>query len=395
MHMKALPVTQQTFFKRAIGVAEHYGFCHVDDARVSDVAGTPSLSSCYQHTAHDAPFDRAALLGALDRYAQGTELKKRQPLMFYTPSLVSHPSTPGVHLSAMTLSAIGSSDPLAEVMVLKGVMSILQEIGIKRHQVQVNSIGDGDSFARFIRDAGNRLKQRSGELPDAVAKLLSKNPSQALTLLLEARHPVVAELPSTLDYLTAPSRKYFKELLELLERAEVPFVLNDRLHADHLLYAHSLYEIRACTDETCDAEGSEIIARGGRFDTLTKAYARTAIPATGIVLLCATKQPDSTIDRPRRKQPNACLIHIGREARIKSIAIVDAFLKKRIPIEQCLQYERFSEQLAYAESRQSRYVIILGQREVHEGVVIVRNASNRSQHTVPIATLPEYLAAAA
>ena len=94
---------------------------------------------------------------------------------------------------------------------------------------------------------------------------------------------------------------------------------------------------------------------------------------------------------PRRKKPTACLVHIGREARIRSIAIVETFRKEKIPIEQCLHFERFSEQMAYAQNIDAKYIIIMGQREAKDGVVLVRNTANRSQQTVRIDVLPAVL----
>lgn len=390
--MKQLPLNTHTFFRRATGVAEHYGFCSVDD--LCNIQQAPEVShvgmDIHKHQSDEAHFDHDVLSSILCHIAQSVELRKRRSLLFYTPSTVTSPALPALRMSAITLNAVGVQDPLQEIMVIKTAVSILEELGVKRYVVRVNSIGDTDSVARFMREAGNRLRVHVRDLPEEYALMVRTNMPGLIAKLFEERHPLTAELPIPLDHLTSPSRKYFKEVLELLEHMNIPFTLDERLYGAHNMYAHTMYEIAEESPDEAHATGG-ILARGGRYDNLTRAYARSAIPAAGIVIALETKEHHGTLGKPLRKKALACLVHIGREARIRSIQIVDTFRRERIPIEQCFHYERFSDQLSYAQTRDAKYVIILGQREVHENVVIVRSALDRSQKTIPIHLLPEYV----
>jgi histidyl-tRNA synthetase len=391
MIMKTVAVNAQMFFKRAIGVAEHYGFHNVDEVQPSTLKKATRTLDVHDHASPDQHFDQHVLSSVLAHYATTVELRRKQPLMFYTPSVVTHAASPALHVSALTLSAVGVHDPLVEVVLLKSATSILAELGLKHIVVRINSIGDSDSSARFVREVTPLVRQRIPELPPEYAVLFRSNPGAALAQLYEDRHPITLELPSPLDYLTTPSRKHFKEFLELLEHADMPYELDDKLYGNHRMYSHTMFEIVAET--STEGEPGEVVARGGRYDALTKAYARGSIPAVGIVIAVQTKQHTGPIGRPTRKHPSACLVHIGREARIRSISILETFRREKIPIEQCLHFERFSEQLAYAEAHHSKYVIIMGQREAHAGVVIVRNSLDRSQKTIAIDMLPQYVRA--
>ncbi|MBP9759803.1 MAG: ATP phosphoribosyltransferase regulatory subunit [Candidatus Pacebacteria bacterium] len=386
--MKVLPLHTQTFFKRVASVAEHYGFCNVDEICSSAVqTNKRNILGIHEHNSPDGHFDHHVLSSVLAHLAGSMELRKRHSLMFYTPSTVSSPGAPNTHVSALTLNTIGVQDPLSEIMVMKTAISILEELGIQKYLLRVNSIGDSDSSARFVREAGTQLRARARDLSPEYATMVRTDVGMALSSLYESRHPITKELPSPLDFLTSPSRKYFKEVLELLEHTDIPFELDDKLYGNHSMYAHTMYEIVEHTGDNA----VEILARGGRYDNLTRAYSRSTIPAAGIVVAMHTKDHTGSLGRPPRKKALACLVHIGREARIKSISIIDAFRHEKIPIEQCLQYERFSEQIAYAQTRDTKYVIILGQREVHQNVVIVRNANDRSQKTIPIHMLANFL----
>ena len=389
--MKVLPVNTDMFFKRSVGVAEHYGFRNIDDLQAeARKTGTSVLELEKQKTAR-TNFEKHLLARVLEKCNNVVELKKKQPLMFYTPSVVSHPSTPSVRLSALSLNAVGTDDPLAEIVLVKTAASILEELGIKRISIRVNSIGDNDSSARFIKEVASQLRARSGDLSPAQMTLLRSEPESFVTELYAARHPLVNELPSPIDFLTTPSRRHFKEVLELLEYTNIPFELDEKLYADSKVYSHSLFEIHDATAAVANEDS--VLARGGRYDELTRVYVRGTVPSTGIVIAGRTKNQRSEVGRPRRKKPTACLIHIGREARIKSISIVETFRRERIPIEQCLHFERFSEQMAYAETIDAKYIIIIGQKEAKDGVVLVRNTADRSQQIVRVDILPDVLRA--
>jgi len=65
--------------------------------------------------------------------------------------------------------------------------------------------------------------------------------------------------------------------------------------------------------------------------------------------------------------------------------------KAKVPIAQSLAKDSLSVQLALAEKAETPFALILGQKEALENTVIVRNMDNRSQDTVKIDKLAEYL----
>lgn len=388
--MKTLPVTTEIFFKKAINVAECYGFSNIDDLRREAKARGTNILGLQKHKSAEQRFEHHVLTEVLKQYTETFGKKAKQPLMFYTPSIVSHPSTPSARINALTLNTVGTNDPLAEVVLLKSATSILRELGVKNYRLRVNSIGDSDSTVRFLREATSFLKNRTHELPEKLAAIIRSNPGNMLAQLFSERHPLSHELPSPIEFLTTPSRKYFKEVLELLDNADIPFELAERLYADPNVYSHTIFEI---VEDGGDEEVPIVLARGGRYDQLTRPYVRGALPSTAIVIAARTKDKKMTVGRPRRKKPSACIVHIGREARLKSIDIIESFRERKIPIEQCLYFERFSEQMAYAQAQNTKYIIIIGQQEARDGVVLIRNTNNHSQQTVTIDALPQLLKA--
>ena len=91
------------------------------------------------------------------------------------------------------------------------------------------------------------------------------------------------------------------------------------------------------------------------------------------------------------KKPKVCFIQLGFEAKLKSLAVIEILRKAKIAIAHSLPKDSLAAQLAAAEKMGTPYTIIFGQKEAMEGTVIVRNMENRSQETVKIENLAEYI----
>ena len=91
------------------------------------------------------------------------------------------------------------------------------------------------------------------------------------------------------------------------------------------------------------------------------------------------------------KKPKIYFIQLGADAKLKSLNVIEILRKAHIPIAQALSKDSLGSQLAIAERLAIPYAIIFGVKEALENAVIVRDMSNRSQETVKLNKLLEYL----
>ena len=137
------------------------------------------------------------------------------------------------------------------------------------------------------------------------------------------------------------------------------------------------------------------IAGGGRYDYLGKALgSKKDIPAVGIAI-----GVDRIIEAPWynklspriSKKPKIYFIQLGFDAKLKSLNVIEILRKGKIPIAQSISKDSLGIQLAVAEKMGMRYVIIFGQKEAMENSVIFRDMETRSQETVKLPKLLEYI----
>lgn len=410
--MHTLTNSPSEFYKKAVSVARHYGFVPFEEARTS-TSPTHSRSSNAQQNRTtpemSAEYKKLDPFGGdfsslMSRAIEKSVLPAKEPILLFDTNLNKKSSTPKI--IRFSVHIIGTSASIAEAIIIKTAHSILEENGIARSVVHLNSIGDRDSSAKFAREVNLYLRKNTDDLPDDVREALKDDVFLAITLLTRKRHSVLSELPRSVEFLTSSSRKHLREVIEFVETAGIPYELDDLLLGHRDCYSQTLFEIHSAQQDGKDkalvllgeAEGPEPYARGGRFDEFSKRMARTATPTVSMALAFTSTASKNaqlvatplTQSAPTKK-PLIVFIPVGFEAKLRSISVIETFRKAHITFCQCLQHDKLTDQLAYAEQLSVPFTIIMGQKEALGNNVIVRNSATRAQQTVSIDLLPSYI----
>ncbi|HED38026.1 MAG TPA: hypothetical protein ENI76_07265, partial [Ignavibacteria bacterium] len=155
-------------------------------------------------------------------------------------------------------------------------------------------------------------------------------------------------------------------------------------------YSKTLFEIRSIPKDKEDEV--VVLARGGRYDELSKKAFRQQIPATGIIFEYERKgHIPQKITTVKKKKPRFYFIQLGFEARIRSLIVIEMLRKAKIPVYQSLGKDQLGGQLELAVELAIPYCIIMGHKEALEGTVIVRNIDSRVQSIITVDDLPQYL----
>lgn len=84
-------------------------------------------------------------------------------------------------------------------------------------------------------------------------------------------------------------------------------------------------------------------------------------------------------------------IHLGYDAKLKSLSIMEQLRIAKIPVHQALSKDKITAQLQAAEKLGVPYILLVGQKEAIENSVTVRHVESRIQETVHTDNLIEYL----
>ncbi len=300
------------------------------------------------------------------------------------------------------VEVLGTPKSIADALVIRTLVDILEEVGIPELTVDINSMGDSDSRPAYVRALTAHYRKHINDMCAHCRERLKTNPLRLLDCKEEKCAPLKADAPDSVSFLSHAGKQHFKEVLEYLDSLEIPYRINPTLVRGLDYYTHTVFEIIANeevakeTDEPNKKSMAGLaIAAGGRFDNLAKQIGgKRPVPSVGgsigmdrVLLMGNVKIPPPRI----MKKPKVYFIQIGFEAKLKSLPVIEMLRKARIPIMQSLSKDSLSAQLAIAEKTGIPYVIIFGQKEAIDGTVIVRNMENHSQETVKLPKLSEYI----
>lgn len=222
---------------------------------------------------------------------------------------------------------------------------------------------------------------------------MKENPMRLLDCKDPKCQPIKEGAPESVSFLCAPCKTHFKEVLEYLEEMGINYRINKNLVRGLSYYSRTVFEIAENAGTTGEAPLS--VAGGGRYDYLAKSLGnKRDVPAIGAAIGVDRVVMSSSFSKlaPRIiKKPKIYFIQLGSEAKLKSLNVIEILRKAKVPIYQSLSKDSLGSQLAVAEKLNIPYTIIFGQKEALEESVIVRNMSNRSQETVKIKKLLEYI----
>lgn len=328
-----------------------------------------------------------------------------QPLLFYSYGKLWRHDNPQKgrlrEFRQFNLEILGSDKSINDALIIKTVMTILNEYGFENLIIDINSMGDKGDRILFTKELTSYYKKHVNNLCKDCQNRISTNPLRLLDCKNELCKKYKELAPASINYLGTESKKHFKEVLQYLEEMGIEYRINNSLVRGLDYYTHTVFEVIK-TEKVIDNDGNETdeekeitITGGGRYNYLAQELgSKKEIPAIGaaigidrLLLFKECKKLEPRI----LKKPKIYFLQLGFEAKLKSLSIIEILRKNKIPVYQSLSKESLSTQLANVEKVGTPYCIIFGQKEALEGTVIVRDMKTYSQEIIKIENLTEYL----
>lgn len=399
----------QGFFEKAQEVAVYYGFKPIEtpimeykEIFTSGIGEGTDIIDKEMYTLRTKGGSQLALrpehTGALMRaYIEHGMQNMPQPILLYQYGPVFRHDKPqrGRYRQfwQFDLDALGSDKSIMDALVIKVGLSILEEAGAENLVIDINSIGDKECRGAYLKELVSYYRKNINSLGAIDRTRLKTNPLRILDSKEEKTIEVNKGAPDSISFLCSACKKHFKEVLEYLEEMDINYRINKNLVRGLSYYTRTVFEVY--TEGEGEDELPAQVASGGRYDYLARQIgSKKDVPAVGFSV-----GVDRVISSPWYKKlspriikkPKIYFIQLGAEAKLKSLNITETLRKAHIPIAQALSKDSLGSQLAIAEKLGIPYTLIFGVKEALDNTVIVRDMSNRSQETVKLDKLPEYL----
>jgi histidyl-tRNA synthetase len=135
------------------------------------------------------------------------------------------------------------------------------------------------------------------------------------------------------------------------------------------------------------------IGGGGRYDDLTGLFGVPGIPGVGISFgvdrIYDVLEELNLFPEDLQISTRVLFFNLGEAESKKAFELAQQLRARGISAELYHENAKFDKQFKYAEKKNIPYVIILGEKELQEQTVNIKNLKSGLQNTVPVAALPD------
>lgn len=364
-------------FDKALVIATYFGFLPIRAPKIAE-NDFELIKCCGEHPHYDA-VDKAAVIRM---YLEQNFSSLPHPI-----SLIYKKPASRKKFGGYALHFIGSASGIAEATLIRTALSILSEEGYKNLVVDINCIGDKESINTYERELISYVRKFNINLPEELKQSIKEDIFNLFRMEIAETLSLRERAPSSINFLSLPSRIYFKEVLEYIETLGIEFRMAPELIGEKNHTSHTIFAIK-----NVEGEVTNTLAIGYRYSRLGKYFGlRKEIPMAGVTIFSGTKKSEHERTYKELPKPKFYLVQLGWEAKIKTLSLIELLRTHRIPVYHFLGKDKIAVQLANAENLRAPYLIIIGQKEALDNTATIRNIATHAQDTVNVCDLPRYL----
>jgi len=285
--------------------------------------------------------------------------------------------------------AIGDADPALDAEVIDMAWQLFQSLNLHRLSLQLNSIGCKQCRPEYQAALKDYYANYKHNLCSDCKTRLKLNPLRLLDCKKLQCQQIADSAPKSTDYLCPQCDEHFNQLKRYLGLLELPFQVNCRLVRGLDYYTRTVFEVQP------EAEGTQsALGGGGRYDDLIEELGGKPTPAigfaTGIERIILNLKAQN-LPVPALPRPQVFIAYVGDEARDEAIKLAYRLRRADIGVIEAVGGKSLKAQLRQANTLGARHTVIIGEKEIKTGTVVLRDMVTAQQKTVPICELEELL----
>ncbi len=377
-----LPLLEETsLFKRAVGddtdIVEKEMFDFIDKGG-DNVALRPEGTA-----------------GAVRAYIEHGMLNQPQPVKLYYVGPMFRYERPQAgrfrQFYQVGIEAFGSPAPVVDAEIIMISYALCKALGLST-TVQINSLGSLDSRENYKKVLVDYYKPKKNLLCDTCKKRLVKNPMRLLDCKEVTCQEFKEDAPQLVDHLSNDDKTHFVKVLEHLDEAEVPYVLNPFVVRGFDYYTRTIFELWSKSDVVEGEEKKEeaesstsAVGGGGRYDLLVEYLGGNPTPASGMAmgvdrLVALMKQ--QKVEIPDDDVCDVFLAQLGEEAKKRALKLFEMLRLGDIRVRANFSKDGLKQQLEMADKYGVKFTLILGQKEIMDGTLLIRDMESGIQEVV-------------
>jgi histidyl-tRNA synthetase len=272
---------------------------------------------------------------------------------------------------------IGSNSPYADIEVIAQVDSLIRAFALKDYKMKLNTLGCKADKAKFAKALKDYLGDKSSRLCDDCRARMDKNVLRVLDCKNESCKDVVKESPNVLESLCPECIGHFEKVKGGLVSLGIRFEEAKNLVRGLDYYTGTVFEVTHSA-----LGGQDAIGAGGRYDNLVKYMGGADVGAVGYALgierIIIALKAEGAIEKTR---DIVYIATIGDAATLEGMKVAkdirNVVKSDNLTVLTDVGDTSLKSQLRSADKAKARIVIILGEDELKQGKVTMKDMSGK------------------
>ncbi|MFD2728163.1 histidine--tRNA ligase [Enterococcus camelliae] len=285
------------------------------------------------------------------------------------------------------VECFGSKNPATDVEIMAMALAFFEQLGITGLRLVVNTLGDSETRFAYRQALIDYLLPFEEQLSADSKRRLHENPLRVLDSKDKKDKEIVANAPQILDYLTDEAYRHFQTVKDMLDALGISYEVDSNMVRGLDYYTHTIFEIM----HDSDALGTQsTICAGGRYDNLIEEFGGESTPGfgfgIGIERVLLTLESEG-ITVPSVEAIDAYVVHLGEETNLEALKIVQAIRDAGFSADRDYMGRKAKAQFKSADKANARLVLTIGESELAEQQVKVKNMATRVEVVYPLAKI--------
>ncbi|MBI5134735.1 histidine--tRNA ligase [Candidatus Uhrbacteria bacterium] len=278
--------------------------------------------------------------------------------------------------------ALGDQHPVIDAQLAGAAVAILRRVGLIP-TMNINSTGCPVCRPKYIEQLVAYYRGRRSRLCEDCKRRLVRNPLRLLDCKEEQCTPLKEEAPQIVDSLCPECKEHFVRVLEYCDELEISYELTPSLVRGLDYYTKTVFELYLPNQEG----RQDALGGGGRYDGLVELLGGRPTPAVGFSLgvdriVNALKEKSAGEQSANGKGVKIFFAQLGEQARRQGLGIVERLRNDGIAVAEQFSKDGLKGQLERANRLGVLYTVILGQKEVLDGTLLIRDMEGGVQEII-------------
>lgn len=280
------------------------------------------------------------------------------------------------------IEMFGSYSAAQDAEAISVATTLLEKLGVKNVELRINSLGCPQCRKQYNKMLREFIGSHLEKLCPTCKERYQKNPLRVLDCKEEGCQKIIADAPSVLECLDEQCSAHFQKVQSILNEMGIAFTVDPKIVRGLDYYTRTVFEFVSDGLTVCG---------GGRYDNLVEQCGGKPTGAVGFgmgierLMMILEKQYGCM------EQKSDVLLYIGsmgEKGLFKAQALTLQLRKEGIHAE-CDTVERsVKAQMKYANKIGALYSVIIGDTELQENKLELKNMTEGTSETISLSQLP-------